>query len=263
MKMKTLTFLTALLLVACSQKENEPVMTQVAEELPEEVEYPAFNFDTLRGSYQGSFGDKELNLVISHLTPYNVVGYNVINGLIRNVTGKVEQNQDSIILNLAESGEHAYDGVFRVAFHRDNFSNNGKWTPFDSRISAKTFRLKKQYELDYSKDIDYEKPVTDESFLYFFSYASDSIGRILMTNDGLAVYQHNGEVEEEKDAKLLTAHGSWTFKNKVLTISWQPNIYFPKLKSTFKLVDSRFQEDGWLTLQGEGRTLYSGYEGYY
>lgn len=261
--MKALVVISTIFIVACSSDKKDPIVNLEEENLIEDVIYPNFNFDTLRGYYHGKFGDNVLHLTISHVSPFNAVGYNVVNGLIRNVTGKVEQSADSIILNLAESGEHEYDGVFRITFHRNDLSNKGRWSPFGSGVASKTFQLSKKVAPDYSSDFNFDAAVTEANFLHFFSYPGDSLGNLELSIDGLAVYQHGKVVNMEKDSKFLSAKGSWMYKNKVLTIFWQPNSYFPKLKSTFKIVDERNKEDGWLTLQGEGRTFYSSYEKYF
>lgn len=252
------------ILASCSQKkEVSPTISETALESENDPqEYPAYDWDTLAGIYFGPFSDKEININLTYVSEFNAVGYSVMNGLIRNILGKVAQNKDSVKLVLLESGEHPFDGTFYLNIHKTNFEINGEWIPFDSKIKSKQFHLAKRIVISNS-EFDYDAPLTDDHFLNFFSYSEDSLGSYTFSEDGSVTYQFYDtpyDYEEKQEGTPKIARGSWSVKNKIVTIFWQPNFAFPSLKSQFKMIDKRNEEEfESLLLQGEGRIIYSSY----
>lgn len=254
--------LTSLLLmittiISCGKKGNgdtDVVMVENMESSDLKV-YPAYNWDTLRGIYSGPFSDKEININLTYVSEFNVVGYSVVSGLIRNLSGKVTQNDDSVRLVLEEPGDHVHDGKFYLNIHKTNFGVSGRWAPFRASISPKNFKLKKKI-FDFNVDTDYEKaPVTETSFIILFGDCRDSLGRYEFLMDGSVVYEFYNtpsEFEENNNTAMQKSIGSWEFKKGNITIYWQPNFAFPNLKSQFKLI----YDDEQLILKGEGRIIY-------
>lgn len=235
---------------------NGEAVTEVSEQ-----QFPPYNWDTLKGVYFGPFLKSEIHINLTYVTEFNAVGYSVVNGLVRNVSGKVSQTKDSVRLVLSEQGDNAYDGVFSIDINKHNFQANGKWQPYDSKLASKTFSLKKKKPLNYS-DFDYYKdPITADNFLMFYEFSQDSLGYYRFLEDGSVNYEFYQTTDdfETKNGTLQFAIGSWKLNGKSVTVNWQPNFAFPKLKSQFKIVDDR-KDEGSVTLRGENRVIYSSYE---
>lgn len=257
--MRFCAFLLIILFTSCKgNKELTPENTVDSESSVQEL--PDYYFDTLQGIYSGQFGDKEINIRLNYVTEHNAVGYCVVNGLIRNLSGKVEQTQDSVKLVLEEPGDNQYDGTFYLSIHKTNFNVNGKWEPF--RLSgSKKVSLKRKILLNYA-DIDENTPVNDQSFSLFFERGIDSLGSYFFNPDGHVKYEFYDSPDdfETESGTMKIANGSWTLKKGIVTIYWQPNFAFPNLKSQFKLIDLRLESEYIsFKLVGEGRTINSSY----
>lgn len=235
--------------------ENIPV-TEVNEE-----QFPPYNWDTLKGVYAGPFLNSEIHINLTYVTEFNAVGYSVVNGLVRNISGKVSQSKDSVRLVLSEQGDNAYDGVFSLEINKNNFQTKGEWKPYDSKLTSKTFSLKKKKSPDYTKFDYYKDPITADNFLMFYEFSQDSLGYYRFSNDGSVNYEFYKTTDdfEAQSGTMQFAIGSWKLNGKSVTINWQPNFAYPKLKSQFNIVDDR-KNEGSVTLRGENRVIYSSYE---
>ncbi len=250
----------AIIFVACKEKKAV-AETSLTVDIEQGVQnFPIFNWDTLRGVYHGKFSDKEININLTYVSEYNAVGYSVVSGLIRNLSGKVTQTLDSVKIILVEPGDHAHDGTFYLAISKENFGIVGRWEAFSSTISSKKFKLTKKLPLDYS-ELDSQTPLNEENFQYFFNNAYDSFGNYTFNEDGSVTYEfYMTEEENEQDnGTLYTANGSWEFHSNKIIVFWQPNFAFPSLKSQFNLIDIRNDEEYNLMLEGEGRKIFANF----
>lgn len=269
MKRWTVLLFSALVFAACKgEKKNTAIVageTSGTTDSSEDQEFEPYYWDTLCGIYSGAYSDRELNINLTYVSQYNAVGYSVLNGLIRNISGKVTQTTDSVKLTLSELGDHVHDGVFQLNINKRNFEVKGTWKAYSSSIPSKTFQLKKKRWLDYN-EFDYEKPVTAENFLFFYEVSEDSLGYYYFKEDGSVNYEFypTPNAFSNQEGTLQYAQGSWTIKGEYVTVYWQPNFAFPNLKSRFRIMDGRKTdpEDGYPYLEGEGRIIYPQYEGY-
>src|SRR5690606_33551981 len=163
-----------------------------------------------------------------------------------------------VYLELGEMGDNQNDGVFNLKVNKLDLSITGTWKAYLSDLTRK-FTLERKHS--FVGDFDFDSKVTEENFLEYFSFASDSLGEYSLTSDGLITYEFFSSVAENQEgiAAPKVATGSWVYKGGKLTVFWQPNSAFPHLKSVFAVEDLR-SKDGYLMLKGEKRTLYSGYE---
>lgn len=258
MKITAILLLSSMVFLSCGgekeQAEASAEETVVGIDALEEKEYLPYHWDTLQGIYSGPFSDKEININLTYVSEFNAVGYSVMNGLIRNISGKVTQNEDSVKLILEEPGDHPHDGTFYLNIHKKDFGVKGKWEAFHSSVPSKSFKLKKKI-IDFELDIDYDNPkITNESsFVLLFGECRDSLGTYQFSMDGSVVYEFYNTPDEFEagNEAMQKAMGSWMLKNGLITVYWQPNFAFPNLKSQFRMVKGEFK------LQGEGRTIYS------
>ncbi len=269
MKIWTVLLLSALFFTACQgEKKDTAIGSQAAFGTTDSLtvqEFDPYQWDTLCGIYSGIYSDREININLTYVSQYNAVGYSVLNGLIRNISGKVTQTADSVKLVLSELGDHAHDGVFQLNINKQNFNVKGSWKAYNSSIPSKTFQLKKKQPLDYN-EFDYDKPVTAENFLFFYGVSEDSLGYYYFHEDGSVNYEFYTTTNafSNQEGTMQYAQGSWTIKGGDVIIYWQPNFAFPNLKSKFRIMDNRKTdpENGYPHLQGEGRIIYPQYEGY-
>ncbi len=238
-----------LVLISCKDQQNKELTSSIADTLiDEKEEFPAFDWDTLKGMYIGDFAGSDIRINITYISSKNVVGYNIHKGLLRNISGKVDQSMDSVLLNMEEPGDNKFDGTFQLFVNRENLAINGFWVPFDKKLTPKTFTLKKVVPLEY----DQNAPITNGNFTHYFSYVSDSIGEFNFAEDGFVIYSYypNNASNGKKD-QLETVKGTWSVKGKSVIVNWQPNTAFPASSSTFAITNDEYQ----LLLVGEGREL--------
>lgn len=254
MKTLLITLLSILVITsACSEQADKKIETFETEEVIEvPEEFPSFDWDTLKGMYVGDFAGSDIRINITYLTSSNVVGYNIHKGLLRNISGKVQQTMDSVILNMEEPGDNKFDGIFKLFVNRENLKINGIWVPFDKKITPKAFTLQKVIPLEY----DEKAPITNGNFTNFFNYVADSLGEFRFEEDGFVVYSYypNNGASGKKE-QLETVKGTWSVKGKKVIINWQPNTAFPKTTSTFNILHAEYEH----VLTGEGRELYEMY----
>lgn len=244
-------------LTSCSEEKVDFGQDTIKEEIKQPEVYPDFDWDTLKGIFTGQFSDAEIRIVITYISDKNVVGYNVHKGLVRNINGLVDQTQDSVILNMKEPGDNEFDGTFRIAFARNNLKNKGVWIPNKPSLGTKKFSLTRFVpNNDYSEEIK----LNTETFAQYFDTARDSLGTYYFEPDGFVKYEYyasENDYETANKDQMQVAKGSWSFDGKLVTIHWQLNTAYPKLKSQFKpVVDSEWYS---LHLEGEGRIIYSMY----
>jgi len=256
--MKTILYLLFVVCVgvACSEKnelaenDNTPFASIDSAEV-----YPAFDWDTLKGIYIGDFAGSEIRIKITYVSNKNVVGYNIHKGLLRNISGKVSETQDSVILYMDEPGDNQFDGTFQILIDRQNLNVNGTWVPFNKKLSKKAFTLKKLIPEDYNDNA----VISNANFANYFSYVGDSLGDFYFSDDGFVVYSYYPRLDEiHRNEQLESVKGSWSVKGKDVIINWQENPVFPAKMSTFKIG----KEEYYRTLKGEGRELTDMYGGF-
>lgn len=227
-----LLLLASFYLFACSSKSKPG---DSASKVNEEISNKPFDFDTLVGIYEGSFDGNPIQINVNMATAHHAVGYNIYKGLIRNVSGKIVDSVNHVIMRLEEPGDNQFDGVFELVIDKDNFNVDGKWTPFKSNLTSKKFKLEKLPEEEYEEE--YEEGKINRRTIYSdFSYAVDSIGKYRFSQDGSVSFEYYATEDEENyvDQKELIK-GNWSLKGIAVTIMWEPNTVFPSRKSVYEV----------------------------
>jgi len=250
MKYLIILYLFCCFIASCGGKgeiKNGAVAAESTETAETNIE--PFDWDTLKGSYIGDFAGSDIRINITYVSNKNVVGYNIHKGLFRNISGKVRETADSILLNMDEPGDNKFDGSFQIVVLKSDLSMNGTWVPFRKELSKKAFSLDK---VELSKD---DKTLTNSNFADYFYYVSDSIGSLYFEPGGFVKYSYYPKTDNLNYAdQLEEIKGSWSVKGKTLTINWLENLVFPTRKSVFKVL---FDTENYnFELKGEGRTLH-------
>lgn len=230
-----------LLVFSCSQPtivEDVIEIESVAADIPD---IDTFNYDTLAGMYTGDFGGSDIRIIINYISKTNAIGYNIHRGLQRNINGKVTRQGDSIIVRLAEPGDHKYDGVFELLFTDNHDAPIGKWISNSGDIPEKTVELRKlQVE---SKNADWDDTVNAINFYQYVEFANNAIGEFTFEKDGLVIFSYYPDGSEIDWDHLASARveqsveitGNWTVKGDQLILSWQDNDVFPTSMMEYKI----------------------------
>lgn len=238
--MKKVLFLFSLPILFLSSCSSEPTNDAKSSKSEAEVQDSiVIKLDTLRGIYYGDFGGSEIRIALTYLSPNHGVGYNVLKGLQRNISGKLTENAKDVLLELHEPGDHKYDGIFYLTISKEDFSCTGKWVSNDKKIKERNFTLKK---LIYSSVDPYSdtnmtaKDVTKENFTNFFYDVQDSIGRLMFEDDGLCSYKFYESYDTlERKEQYQEIDGTWNLKDGKVIVQWSKNNHFPKEKSYFDI----------------------------
>ena len=253
--MKTLILSTSvltLLMVSCSTEPETEILENINYIETEIPELDDFEYDTLKGIYSGDFGGSNIRIILSYLSSKNATGYNIHRGLQRNLTGAVNRSGDSIIVSLAEPGDHEYDGVFELVFNGIDEHPTGTWRSNSGEISAKKFQLDKLM-LSKEQYVEYDEELSEENFHLFFMDAYDSLGDYSFKKDGLVIFDYipgrsihdidwdnagNARVEQMKSLK-----GNWVIKNNAVVISWADNKIFPEKKMVYTIQKGEYEPE--------------------
>lgn len=231
-------------LTSCSSGTDTKQMT--ASENPQadsaktEEWFPEYDFDTLRGLYSGDFGDGFITVFLTYVNGKKAIGYNILKGLQRNISGDLVQKKDAFELTLSEPGDNPYDGVFVLNISKKDFSVTGTWTAKDPSIKPKKFKLKKQVAKDpLDGQSFYEgESINESNFLGTFGYSTLDGGNIRFEENGLATFTYYPD--EQKHEQLETIKASWRFENdKTLIIEWAKNTKFKERNMKFKLLQPK------------------------
>ncbi len=251
MKLLTTCFLLPLALataVSCGNDASDPKKQNTTE--TEEAAYVdpgTFDFDTLCGIYSGKFGNNELRLVINYASEGHAVGYNIVKGLQRNISGKVKLLPETVELELSEPGDDKNDGVFKLSMNRSTLIFTGTWIPNNKQLKPKTFSLDR-----YLEPVT-EDEITSANIAYYLNYIGDTSGNFLaFEDDGYCTYEHypGGNFDQKEEI-----NGTWAFRDNKIFIEWEPNPIFPSRSSVFQLIKDPEDE---YALEGEG-TIFTNY----
>lgn len=246
-------FIPGLFLLACSSENNNTEQSNIIKVPAQIPEEDLFDYDTLRGMYEGEFGKSPIRIVLNYVSGTNAIGYNIHKGLQRNLNGKVQRNGDTVIVTLNEPGDHEYDGVFELTFIGIDTEPKGKWEHNEGWISSKKFSLKKHIK----KPVENDDEINSSNFDDYFDITFDSLGTYRFEDDGLVRYEYYPKTDEESRVEqLIEVRGSWFLNDSTLRIDWQENYRFKNATSIFTLTRSEW---GGPMLRGEGLELHPMY----
>lgn len=254
-----ITTLICLMLFSCSQDPVVNEVVEVEEIDPNMPELDDFDYDTLRGMYVGDFGGSDIRIIVNYVSQTNAIGYNIHKGLQRNISGKVRRSGDSIIVQMAEPGDHEYDGVFELLFTGIDKEPKGKWVSNSGKIKEKNFSLKKM-EATENKFFEEFDEINVANFHNFFGDASDTLGDYSFKSDGLVIfsyypggrdhnYDNRGAARTEQ---LKEIQGTWSLDGKELTIDWAKNTVFPKSQMKYNVRKGEWEAE----LVGDGGSIW-------
>lgn len=229
-----------LLLASCQPSGQNPPAT------PGVATFTDYDYRRLEGIYQGDFGGAgDIRIILRHVTEKQAVGYNVHQGLKRNLSGTVRHTDSGIVLELHEPGDNPFDGTFILVTDTAAARMKGRWTPANRKeLGEKSFTLVRSVVSSGGEEA-YSQ----------YEYMSDTTGDFNFQPDGLVIYRYYPVDSSGKKAEqYLEIKGNWREDSGRYIIDWQPNTVFPGNRSSFRKM--RYSDDNeYFYLEGEGRRI--------
>lgn len=240
MKTSILFFLIpGLLLFSCKSGIDTGQEKEVSDTGENPPVFAKIDLDTLRGMYVGDFGGSDIRIVLNYVSPNHAVGYNLHKGLQRNISGKLEETENEIKMELHEPGDHKFDGTFYLTFNKRDLSYKGYWKSRSNKIARKNFTLKKRVSADQEIDLQNLQlsDINDDSFTNIFYYCNDSISDLYFEPDGSVRYEYYPFVDtEERTEQIVILKGTWSLRKDHVLVSWSnKNSIFPGKSTRFDI----------------------------
>lgn len=230
--------LLTLVLVSCKSGIDTNKDTEAGVE--GETAMKHIEFDTLQGMYVGDFGGSDIRIVLNYVSPNHAAGYNLHKGLQRNISGKIEETDTEVKMELNEPGDHKYDGTFYLTFSKLDLSCRGYWKSKTKKTGKKEFTLKRVLIPESMLNWDSLKvsDITGENFTEIFYYTNDSIADMYFERDGSVRYEYYPKFDTlERAEQMVIMNGSWTYRAGQIIVIWnQKNEIFPDKKTKMDIV---------------------------
>jgi hypothetical protein len=206
--------------------------------------------EKLKGVYSGDFKGSPISITLHFISGNRITGYNIHQGLKRNLTGTVTPAEKGWKLILDEPGNNTFDGRFELTLDTTSWKGSGIWDP-----------LKKgdQVSFRFSRMEDNKEPGS------IFSAFIDSLqNTFVLAQDGSC--SMNVLRGDSANTQAVTIRGNYKIgSDSTLTIFWQKNEIFPSRKSTFRLYSYEIGGDGendfrLYGIRGEGREFNQMYD---
>jgi hypothetical protein len=190
----------------------------------------------LIGLYIGDFGENSIRLELTYINKHKVLGYNLLKGLQRNLSGDVFYSDSLFTLTLNEPGDHEYDGKFILTVNKSNCTVSGEWQSNSGKIAGKQFKLEKIELIE-----DFDAPISLGSFANRFYFLTNQIGHdIQFFANGKVVYTHYIQENENSEPKPESFNGNWYLADNKVVVEFSKNNVFKDKKVFFKMT----QEEG-------------------
>lgn len=238
---------SASIFISCTQ-ERETIETTKEVFIEQQIEpIDDFDYENMEGIYRGDFGDGTISIILNYVSESNAIGYNIHRGMQRNLNGKVDRVNNTLIITLSEPGDHKYDGVFELNIRPNQKEIDSKWVCNDSKISTKVFKLKKREERKENKNGEYKPSLSNVEFL------SDNTGDYQFRDDGMLIFKYYPSHDEEnRIEQFKEIKGNWVQNDKTVIIEWENNTLFQDKKEEFEIHDSGDYD---FRLENESRTI--------
>jgi hypothetical protein len=187
-----------------------------------DINYP------LLGVFKGDFDGKPIYITVNYAQNGHIAGYNIVNGLRRNLSGNFQFTNNGYEVFLSEPGDHPFDGKF--AMHLDNDAQKGTsiWTPLNTTtLKEKSFSLEK---------VKKESLDPNDNFIDF-DLAGDHRD-ITFGKDGSVVLNYYDMRPDSSSyaEQMNTITGTWEKKGDSITVIWQKKTDQPLPATVYYIV---------------------------
>ncbi len=196
----------------------------------------------IMGTYKGDFGGSPIYITINYCSGNKLAGYNTHKGLRRNVSGSITSKGDKLDIQLAEPGDHEFDGVFYLAMDTSLNKASGSWKPSNNKsLSEKQLaltRLKKEAGS--------------------LGFMSGDHRDIYLETDGSCTLNYYEKVNDSTFSKQMnTLRGTWEKQSDtVIVVNWQPNPVYQQRSTTF-IIKYPIDEESSISLEEANGGFFS------
>jgi hypothetical protein len=198
--------------------------------------------ENIKGTYSGDFKGSPIAITFRYVSGNRISGYNIHNGLKRNMSGSISLEGRSWHIQVNEPGTNPSDGSFDLQVDTSTWTGKGRWMPF-KKGEATSFNFTKHQIASGS----------------IYSVFVDSLqNSIELKEDGSCVYNVL-QNDSLSTAQQVTVRGNFKIlQDSTVLVYWQKNDLFASQKSTFKLYRVAFEgeendEYRVYGLKGEGK----------
>jgi hypothetical protein len=175
--------------------------------------------EKIQGTYSGDFKGSPIAITFRYISGNRISGYNIHNGLKRNIIGSISLEGGGLHIQVNEPGTNPYDGRFDLLIDTGSWTGKGKWVPF-----------KKGEEAAFS--FTRHQIASGSIYSVFVDSLQNSIE---LKEDGSCVYNVL-QNDSLSTAQQVTVRGNYKIlQDSTVLIYWQKNDLFVSQKSTFKL----------------------------
>lgn len=173
------------------------------------------------GTYKGDFGGSPIYITINYCSGNKIAGYNTHKGLRRNISGNITNKGNKLDIQLAEPGDHEFDGVFSLVMDTSLNNATGSWKPVNDKSLTQ-------------KQLNLTRIRQDAEYLGFMS--GDHCD-IFFDRDGSCTLNFYEKVNDSTFSKQMnTLRGTWERQSDtVVQVNWQPNPAYQPRSTTFAL----------------------------
>lgn len=173
--------------------------------------------EKIKGMYLGELKGSPLSVVVENVTSGQASGYNLHQGIRRNLQGIVEFSDGSLYLFLVEPGDSRYDGQFQLVVDTLSWKGKGIW---------KSFVTGKSIPFSFRK-----REITSADGAQTFVDALSNF--LVLKQNGTCTYHY---LPDSTKTTERIVDGRYKKEKNNLTIHWQPNKLFRSGKSVFHLI---------------------------
>ena len=208
---------------------------------------PPPSFDTQRalGTYEGSFGKGLLAVTINYINGDVVSGYDLHQGIRRNINGRLKADGAYLSFALREPGDRPEDGVLTFRLDTAKGTVKGQWRPLQSGKAT-------------GRDIELTRDASDGGVGY-------DLGSWAEGKDSVVTFHYGGYCEykyyihaEDSTSQLNTIRGSFAVNGNTVRIDWERNNATPARQMTLHFISTAVGGGSGETsrsLEGGGWTL--------
>ena len=224
----------------------------------------------VKGNYSGHSGKNLVTLVINYIVGKTVSGYDVHQGIRRNLNGEVVPEGNLLNFVLKEPGTRPGDGSYIFSLDTVNFSSTGTFVPQDTaKFHVSKIALQREKPgFDDGVYAEYWHANEDSTLIFhldgtcsfeFYPHTAIAPDTTALKKDSTGRSYDDAVSSDDLD-QLVTIRGNFEKKGMVYHIEWEKSPYLHDLKWTMERKDIKDGKDSTIlpfpTLIGQGLTFH-------
>ena len=219
-KLQSVCYLICLFaLFSCESEPKSDVSKPVKAEKPISEDIINFDYDSLIGIYSYEYDHSVVRIEINYCSESKILGRNIFRGKIRNLSGKVKQEENSILIELEAMGDMDDDPSYSFKVDPIDYSIKGQRMSLSKTVDKKNITLKR---LNFQERNEGDR-LTIENAFYWEGQFQDSIGGLWFSRNGKVEYEEVYSSNEGGVEKITKIKGSWFIKNGRVFAEFEEN----------------------------------------